>query len=125
MAGDRRPLFDQAAGRALIHDDSAVLPGPWPDVDHVVGPSDHSLIVFDEDDRRPDVDELVTEGEKSVDVGAVKPGGGFVEHDAQGLVRRSLDEVSGEKKSLSFSPGQRVETPPDGEVTDPDAVQPP
>ena len=59
FAGQRRPRCDEIGRGALEDDASAVVTGTRPEVDDPVGVRHHGLVVLDDDDALPAVDETV------------------------------------------------------------------
>jgi hypothetical protein len=98
----------------------AVVARARPEVDDPVGVRHHRLVVLDDDDRLPGVDQPIQEPEQLLEVGQVQPGGRLVEHVDAALVTH----VRRELEPLPLTTRQRGERLAEPQVAEPHVGHP-
>lgn len=89
-----------------------------------VGGADDIGVVFDDDDGMTGVDELMEDAEEPGDVGAVQPGGGFIEQQKGRMAGLAeMAEEPDQLEALGFAAGKRIERLSEREVAEADLQQ--
>ena len=121
LAGERGRVALDLGGRALRDDLAAVLAGPGPHVDHVVGRVDRLLVVLDHDHRVAQVAQALERVDEPRVVALVQADRGLVEHVHHAGEPRA--DLAGEADALRLAAGEGVCRAGEGEVVETHVVQ--